>query len=258
MIFILSVIAGSSVEALNTCPDAFRGPFGPHVDLRFGRASQKDPAFADLGLLDESGSLLCGPTCIFNGLHKFRTVLGLTKGRYEPSSKQIADLVKRIFPHTGADVVHKGAQVEDVAQAFRETLREEGLAAKVVAHTSRRSHRDVVTGLDFKALNQAADDNKIVIVGFGYYRTDDFNRANDYSRKAGHFMLLAGHNPETEEFYFIDPLAPRQLRVARMKRVEPDDFFATSLLVTFEDGHVPSGLILVDGMVVVTRTQTDD
>ena len=262
---LILTFAGPTAFAANSCKSVFQRVDGARVDGRYGRASQRDPELGAQGLISARGSQLCGPTCLFNGLEKFRhqetveaqkanPALGRSGGSKPSAGQQIGDLVRNFFPRSS--IVDRGARIETLADAFRKAMRAERFSGDVTAYSAVESEANIKRGLDPWHLVKSVDDNTVVVAKFGEYRETNLDYVSESNRVRGHYMIVAGYDPANpRNFYFIDPNAPRQLRVARLEGKYLPAYKDEVIIAKFYDvAGVETGTVIIDGLVVAQRS----
>ena len=78
---------------------------------------------------------------------------------------------------------------------------------------------------EINELKKSTLENHAAIVLVGYYKTKSLLEVSNKTRIAGHYMIVAGHNPaEANQLIFQDPESPLRYRKVELSLVKPQGF----------------------------------
>jgi hypothetical protein len=105
-------------------------------------------------------------------------------------------------------------------------------------------------------LHQSILDDTIVIAEIGRYGVTDPNDARENLRFDGHYVIVAGYNPDIpSQIIVIDPNSPRQLRIVDLELIHPERFPARAFQARYVDSGDTQSVRLIEALIVVKRRQ---
>jgi hypothetical protein len=200
------------------------------LDRNHGLLNQSDSRLSEAQLIKNRSSMLCGPTCVYNVLEKFKVERN-EKIYPEQNAAELANDVKDIFPQNGitvSELVKNGVAMGELANSLRAIGEKNNLKLKTRIKTSTvLDFTDLFReqGFSLNELKNAVGPGRTAIVLVGFYHTGDLLKVTNKNRLAGHYMIVAGHDPlHPNQMIFQDPNRPLNYRKVNLNLVLPSTF----------------------------------
>lgn len=200
------------------------------LDRNHGLLNQSDARLTEAKLIDKKASMLCGPTCVYNILEKFKIEKN-EKDLPEKNAVELINYMNDIFPQHGttvAEIVKDGISIGDLANSLRAVAQKNNLKLKTrVKTTALMEQNDLFRehGISLGELKNAVNTRRTAIVMVGYYHTGDLLKVSAKKRLGGHFMIVAGHDPlNPNQIIFQDPNRPLTYKKVNLLPVKPSSF----------------------------------
>jgi hypothetical protein len=200
------------------------------LDKNLGLLNQNDTRLAEAKLIEKKASMLCGPTCVYNILEKFKVEKN-EKGLPEKNATELINDMNDIYSQNGttvAEIVKDGISIGDLANSLRVVAEKNNLKLKTkVKTTTVMEQNDLFReqGLSINELKNAVNTGRTAIVMVGYYHTGDLLKVTEKNRLGGHFMIVAGHDPLNQnQIIFQDPNHPLTYKKVNLLPVKPSNF----------------------------------
>jgi len=237
-IFLLAFAIQTEAKVLK-CESLFSRISYPHnqtqlvLDKNLGLLNQNDSRLAEAQLINNKSSMLCGPTCIYNIVEKFKVERNEKKFP-ENNAQELISYIKDIFPkHEIAtpELIHKGLHFDKLVVGLKAVAQKNNLNLKIRETTTvvsemgdfDRNTRDF--GLNINDLKNATSKGRTAIVLIGYYRTGNLLKIDRNNRLGGHYMIVAGHDTlNPNQIIFQDPHQPTIYKKINLRPVEPANF----------------------------------
>lgn len=240
------------VHAVDSCQRILLNEPSVVIDKRYGVINQNQPLFVQKDLIGDEGSMLCGPTCAFNALEKFRMVTG-KKSTKTVNPQGVVDFVTKaddLLPISKRDIIQRGLIDTELAETLRVTLQEEHIPAKVSLVVTQDKVQGAGSTFTLADLKISTNSHNAVIVLTQKYNTPDPIQANEYNFMYGHFLIVNGYDSANpHRIFFNDPFRPHKVRSAILVPVRPDSYHAPTYEVLFEDIKDPSHRILISSVI---------
>ena len=247
------VYTAKHVYAVDRCEHIFAEPHAV-IDSRYGTMDQMQKLFFSKGLFSSQGSMLCGPTSVYNALIKLRQGGRSTQVQKLDPQGVIDILVKadELFPITKEDIVNRGLVDTELAETIRVILKEEKIPARVRLIVTPDKVEGAESVVKLSDLRKATVNQSAAIVLTQTYETKDAVQANEYNFMHGHFLLVVGYDSSNpRRFFFNDPMRPKEVRAAILEPVSPDSYNAPTYKVKFEDSPDLENSLLISSVILV-------
>lgn len=220
----------SSLKCANLFPYAFHEKAETVMNQNYGYAHQADHRLLKAQVIEKNKSMLCGPTCVYNALEKFK-IQKDQKILPDNETQDIIDYVQKIFPNNGVpskNVIQNGLNIHALASALKVIAHQSGLNLNVEVRTaSNMEAMDAVTlkGFSIHDLKKSTSQHHAAIVLVGFYKTTNLLELSNQTRIGGHYMLVAGYNTaEPHRILFQDPESPSRYKNIGLSLVKPKNF----------------------------------
>ena len=234
---------------------------GFELDASYGNASQLDARLKEAGLFTKSTifkldqSMLCGPTCAYNVLEKFRVQNG-EKLFPESESQEIIENVKNpfsLYKKSTQEVVNTGVSSDDLALNIAMMGKKQGLNIEIKLKTIMANKNIFFEkGISLNDLKSSVLPNEAVVVLVGFYRAENLQNLDLSNRTGGHFMVVAGYNRlNPQEMIFHDPERPLQYRRLNLAPVKPRNFQNMTYEILLDQNFLFPSIALTEDIIVI-------
>ncbi|MBC7458043.1 MAG: hypothetical protein H7235_07170 [Bdellovibrionaceae bacterium] len=200
------------------------------LDKNHGLLNQNDPRLVEADLIKNKSSMLCGPTCLYNVLEKFKIERN-EKNLPEQNAAELISYVKDIFSQNETTIpklMKYGMTIGDLANSLQAVAQKNNLNLKTkVKTTMTMEQADLFReqGVSLIDLKNAIKSGRTAIVLVGFYQTGDLLKVTKINRLAGHYMIVAGHDPlNPNQIIFQDPNRPLTYKKINLLPVKPSNF----------------------------------
>lgn len=239
-------VSVSAVYGAYSCQDLFH-PVNQVVDARYGTINQNDPYFQSQNLMIDHNSMLCGPVCVMNVLHKLRPTESKSKVQ---SLAETENLVRKIFPSIGvpsSQLINEGVKINALAEVMHIKLHEANIKAQVYV-------KEEISLFD---LRMAVTKNYSAIVLLTGHKGINPQYANEANQFGAHYMVVVGYDRlKPNRILFRDPMFPDIVKAATLTQVKPLASSRPTFRVEFEKS-IAGGYILIESVLFIQTAKPD-